>query len=382
MSRSNDAGHFFQTTDALATTERKAAKAKNKHGSPIKLSSKVLAIIPGPTGSVLVAEAAGEVKKVTLDSEKIERQFNSSTAPLTCLAVDPSSDTVFAGSWDKTIYAINKRDGSAKQLQSHTDFVKCLIVAHLDGQPILMSGSSDATIIVWDIAPNNFGNVLHKLKGHAKALQDFAVDPHDDARSSDSITLFSASSDREIRRWHISRTSAYELPESLEKPILAHDTSVYKLCFDSDGDLWTASADKTAKHLVRSRNWEADTTLEHPDFVRDVVPFEDLGLVVTACRDEEVRVSDTSSGKLVCTYSGHFEEVTGLAALGDREVVSVSIDGTVRQWSLERAAMAKYHEDLVAAANSGAEGEKDEKKGSTLTAEEEAELAELMSDED
>ena len=67
MSRSNDAGHFFQTTDALATTERKAAKAKNKHGNPIKLSSKVLAVTPGPTGSVLVAEAAGEVKKVTLD---------------------------------------------------------------------------------------------------------------------------------------------------------------------------------------------------------------------------------------------------------------------------------------------------------------------------
>lgn len=67
MSRSNHVGHFFQTTDSLAATERKTAKAKNKHGKPIKLSSKVLAVIPASTASVLVAEAAGDVKKVALD---------------------------------------------------------------------------------------------------------------------------------------------------------------------------------------------------------------------------------------------------------------------------------------------------------------------------
>ena len=68
MSRSNDAGHFFQTSDALATTERKAAKARNKHGNPINLPSKILAAIIAPLGdSIYVAEAAGEVKRVLLE---------------------------------------------------------------------------------------------------------------------------------------------------------------------------------------------------------------------------------------------------------------------------------------------------------------------------
>jgi hypothetical protein len=68
MSRSNDAGHFFQTSDALATTERKAAKAKNKHGNPITLPSKILAAIVAPLGdSIYVAEAAGEIKRVLLE---------------------------------------------------------------------------------------------------------------------------------------------------------------------------------------------------------------------------------------------------------------------------------------------------------------------------
>ena len=69
MSRSDDAGHFFQTSDALATTERKAAKAKNKHGIPINLTSKILAACPDPTSNeaVYVAEAAGEVKRVVVE---------------------------------------------------------------------------------------------------------------------------------------------------------------------------------------------------------------------------------------------------------------------------------------------------------------------------
>lgn len=69
MSRSNDAGHFFQTSEALETSKRKAVKASNKHGKPIELPSKVLAVHADPRdeGAVFVAEAAGSVKRVVLD---------------------------------------------------------------------------------------------------------------------------------------------------------------------------------------------------------------------------------------------------------------------------------------------------------------------------
>lgn len=194
--------------------------------------------------------------------------------------------------------------------------------------------------------------------------------------------LFSASSDREIRRWHVSLESAHQLLESLENPILAHETSVYKLYFDGEGDLWTASADKSARRLVRERGWGVDTVLEHPDFVRDVVMVENAGVVVTACRDEEVRVWDTASGECVCVYSGHFEEVMGLCVVeGGRAVVSVGIDGTVRKWGLGKADMGKYLDDLEREKKGQDEEEKEKKKETQLTAEEEAELAELM-DED
>ncbi|KAF2770733.1 WD40 repeat-like protein [Teratosphaeria nubilosa] len=392
MSRSNDPGHYFQTSDSIAASERKAVKAKNKHGEPIKLPSKILAVHRDPVkpGSVLIAEAAGQTKAVHLKNAEISRPSIHATAPVTSLAYSPDISALYAGCWDKHIYSSQTTPSGAQvktsPLKSHTDFVKCLLATSLNGQPILISGGADAQMIVWNLATSQ---PVHKLSGHTKALQDFAIDPlsFPEGRSEpqDSFVLFGASSDREIRRWHISLDSAHELSESIEKPILAHETSVYKIIFDQEGDLWTASADKTAKHLVRSRGWEADTTLQHPDFVKDIVVSESAGLVVTACRDEEVRVWDASSGDLVCTYSGHYEEVTGLVMMdSEKKVVSVSIDGTVRQWSLERGDMAKYLEQ-VRKEKDGEDGPlegAEKSSGRMLTAEEEAELAELMEDDE
>ena len=64
-----NAGHFFQTSESLVSGQRKAAKAKNKLGRPIKLSSKLLAVTPDPFDgrAVYVAEAAGEVRRVVLE---------------------------------------------------------------------------------------------------------------------------------------------------------------------------------------------------------------------------------------------------------------------------------------------------------------------------
>lgn len=85
MSRLNNAGHFFQTEyvkhctigmvfrlmksrSSLKETERKSHKAKNDLGDPIKLSSKVLAVVAHPhdESAVIVAESNGTIERVQL----------------------------------------------------------------------------------------------------------------------------------------------------------------------------------------------------------------------------------------------------------------------------------------------------------------------------
>lgn len=185
----------------------------------------------------------------------------------------------------------------------HVDFVKTVICVKLAHDNLLISGSADASIIVWDIATRT---KLHTLKGHTGALQDLIIDPTTYAPNTTSVTVFSASSDREIRRWTVGAKKSVEVAHT--PPILEHETSVYKLYFDADDDLWTASADGTVKCLIRERGWKADTVLKHPDFVRDVVVDERGGWVITCCRDEEVRVWNRavcaspfdSKSRLVC----------------------------------------------------------------------------------
>jgi WD40 repeat protein len=225
------------------------------------------------------------------------------------------------------------------------------------------------------------------------AIQDLTLDP--EASTGKEVTLVSSSSDPHIRRWRISLESATQIVEINDASdfgrttpsratILEHETSVYKVLFIGDDhlyDLWTASADGTAKSLSRAKNWSTEETYEHGDYVRAVAVTSDW--VVTAGRDEDVKVWDKATGNLWHVYEGHYEEVTGLVVLkGENKVVSVSIDGTVRTWGLTKEELAQAIKEKEDKANGVVKEEKVQPRKSLLTAEEEAELAELMNSDE
>jgi hypothetical protein len=56
-------------SSALHETARKASKSSNAKGNPVKLSSKLLALVADPQhqDAIYVAEAAGNVKRVNLE---------------------------------------------------------------------------------------------------------------------------------------------------------------------------------------------------------------------------------------------------------------------------------------------------------------------------
>ncbi|KAH8704024.1 WD40-repeat-containing domain protein [Talaromyces proteolyticus] len=377
MSRSSHKEDFFQTTASIEESGRRAAKAKNEHGKPIRLQSKILAVAEDPysAGSVYVAESAGSVRKVALETGETLALYRGPTAPLTSIAFSPDGKLLFAGCWDKTVWSWGLQSKqSGQKYDGHSDFVKAVTCARInDGRHVLISGGADSKIIIFDIAN---GEKLHVFKDHSMGIQDLRIDPITLQEGSLSIDLFSAGSDREIRQFSI--LSSGNATASAANPLIAHETSVYKLHFDEDGDLWTASADKYAKCLTRDSGWQPNLALEHPDFVRDVVVYEQGGWVVTACRDEEIRVWNKATGELYHTYTGHFEEVTGLVLVGNT-VVSVSIDATVRQWSLHPSELQKAKEEALNKKNTAEEPPKQE---SMLTEEEERELAELMGEDE
>jgi WD40 repeat protein len=244
--------------------------------------------------------------------------------------------------------------------------------------------------MVWDTTTGTRLHTLRDVTDTMRAVQYLAIDPVD--TSIEELVIVSCSSDPVIRRWRISLSSAGQIIDIEGKQelkegnlpgqaIREHETSVYKLLFDSDeSDLWTASADGTAKCLTRSRNWAVDEAFEHGDYVRAVAVTADW--IITAGRDEDVKVWDRTTGKLFHTYDGHFEEITGLVIVeGGMKVVSVSIDGTIRKWPLSRHGLELARTEKEERAK-GLLKEVPVVKQSLMTAEEEAELAEFMDDDD
>lgn len=248
--------------------------------------------------------------------------------------------------------------------------------------------------MVWDTTTGNRIHTLRDKSDTMMALQYLAIDPI--SSTPDALVLVSSSSDPHIRRWRISLESAGQIqdlnPSTQESAsrdtILEHETSVYSLLFDTDDEedmnLWTASADGTAKCLARRQNWATEETYTHGDYVRAIALTPEW--VITAGRDEDVKIWDRATGKLWHVYDGHYEEVTGLVILpssrtGEERLVSVSIDGTLRVWALGKSELQRARTEAEDKANGKSKVAEDEKiTEGLMTAEEEAELAELMDD--
>ncbi|TQS36867.1 hypothetical protein Golomagni_02673 [Golovinomyces magnicellulatus] len=397
MNKSVDPSNFFQTDASEATVARRAQKSGNKNGDPITLQSKILDVILDHSSPsfIYTAESSGCVHQINIKRKKVVRVYRGPGAPVTSVALGGINGSfVFGACWDKNIWSWERETGLiSTKYSGHSDFVKKIITAKLDGKDILISGGSDSKIMIWDTVTGSRLYTLQDLRDSMLSIQDLAIDPYDSEETQ--IILFSASSDPFIRKWRLESSRGKQILDiasdkdlaksgSLKSNIQEHETSVYRLLFfgdDQNLDLWTASADGTAKCLSRERSWSAEETYEHKDYVHSVVVTEDL--VITAGRDEDVKIWDRATGKLNHTYEGHFDEVTGLVLIDDgKRVVSVSIDRTVRCWDLGaneiKIAKKKKEESLK-----GCLKEEEEQVSNVhMTAEEIAELNELMEEDD
>jgi len=140
---------------------------------------------------------------------------------------------------------------------------------------VLVSGSEDATVKVWDFET---GEYERTLKGHTNPVQAVAFN------ASGSL-LASTSTDLSVKIWDFSSDGDYECLRTLR----GHDHNVCGVVFDPDlasDRLYTCSRDNTIKVWELSTGYCINTlNAGHSDWVRDVAISDD-GLYLASCGND------------------------------------------------------------------------------------------------
>ncbi|KAF2012678.1 WD40 repeat-like protein [Aaosphaeria arxii CBS 175.79] len=185
----------------------------------------------------------------------------------------------------------------------------------------LASGSSDATIKIWDAS-----NVkcLRTLKGHSDRVKSVAF-------SHDSTWLASGSADTTIKIWD-SRSG--RCLHTLE----GHESRVQSVAFSHDSTwLASGSSDRTIK-IWDSRSGRCLHTLEGHEFrVQSVAFSHDSTWLASGSSDRTIKIWDASSGRCLQTLeTPEMNEVRSVAVSHDStRLASGSIDGKVRIWKVQ-----------------------------------------------
>lgn len=378
---------------------------------------------PSNTSSPFLWTAeSGRVARCThLETGRVVQLVSGHAGPVSGLATWSVSDHrafVCTASWDRCIRVWPVLPGKrppclVKLDHAGNDLLKALCVDPV--HRILYAGGNDKTVRAWDLAPFSkwaqdlddaawealasvpatcpIPTVLGVLQGqHTRpivCISTLPPPPHGAAVAHDvpeSGTVFSADSMGRILQASphltvVRELNGHETSVNAIKPVWREADEVWT------ADVWTASSDQSVRCFPLSTQKDKQVRLgartshagdvlgsQPPIYATHMIPLPCKAHTVLPIRDEIVLVGmedgtlqvyrDGQPGALL---DGHWHNVTyaGMWTAHQAYIVTASLDGTVRRWPVS---MLEGHMPETPAAVA-------------LTAEEEAELAELMEEE-
>lgn len=281
----------------------------------------------------------------TFDSDNLSHltSFKAHNEPITTLAIDKPFGTIVTASLDNTVriwdIGGSRTLPNAKctaLLEGHLSTVRCMeFNADPDFEPLLATGSSDATIKLWDLSEPT--RAIHSLESHVDEIT---------ALSFSGDELLSASQDKTIRQWDVNAGRLKQTIDILWASSMLTSASA------------SASISASISHTQRRRFSTSTSTSffagsnaninGNPNLQNNNLNYLPSGLplpfitclctlppaLASGSSDGLIRLWDLRSGELIRQLMGHTGAILDVKFNSAGRVVSSDSDGMVRVWDL------------------------------------------------
>jgi WD40 repeat protein len=254
-----------------------------------------------------------------LPSPALVQVLTGHMASVTSCAISADRTLVVSGSWDATVRIWDIPQGATRLvLRGHeAPVLNCAISA--DGATIV-SSSHDQTLRVWDVAT---GTLRAVLRGHTASVMGCAI-------SHDGATIVSSSADQTVRVWD-SASGATRFV------LNGHTREVWRCAMSADSSsIVSVSADQTIRIWDARQGVIRHVLTGHTDRVTGCAISDNGATVVSASADTSVRVWDGHGGTQRHVLAGHTLAVWSCAISADgATIISGSSDQTIRVWDAQ-----------------------------------------------
>ncbi|MEM6790474.1 MAG: protein kinase [Myxococcota bacterium] len=232
------------------------------------------------------------------------------------LARSPDGQVVASGSWDRSVGVYDLRRGYRWRFRGHRDAIHALAFSR-DGAT-LASGSWDREVRLWSLSA---GGSRLRREAHRFGVKSVDYSP-------DGTLVASGGHDDMVRLW-----------SGDGRPLRAysgHSDHVYRVRFSPDGRWIASSSDDRTVRLWPVGEGAPVTHRGHRADVEELAFSADGRTLASAGEDHRVGLWPVGPGE-GRWLEGHTDAVTDLAFVGSEQLMTASLDGTVRRWDAREA---------------------------------------------
>ncbi|MFQ4145367.1 WD40 repeat domain-containing protein [Chlorogloeopsis sp. ULAP02] len=249
----------------------------------------------------------------------LSHTLNGHIGKITSLAISPDGQILVSGSADKTIKVWDLNTGkSIRTLNDNLGEVSSVAISP-DGN-FLAIGSCQhpkSNVKVWHLAT---GKLLHTLLGHQKPVNFVTISP-------DGLIL--ASGSNKIKIWNLHKGDRI--------CTLWHASSVHAAAINADGSILASGSSDSKIRLWNPRTGEPLRTLNgHTGEVHSVAIHPHGSILFSGSADNTIKIWDLDSGRMLHTFTGHSDEVKSVTISPDGHTLfSGSADNVIKIWCLQ-----------------------------------------------